>query len=109
MIAGTDLSRSASGITTREFLAPPRACTRLPVSAARVATKRAVEAWPTKLIASIPGLSRMAVTASRAPCTRLTTPGGKISRSAISSKMRCEGRGSRSEGLRMKVFPQATA
>ena len=31
MIAGTACSRSASGITTSEFFAPPRACTRLPV------------------------------------------------------------------------------
>ena len=55
MIAGTDLDRSASGITTSEFLAPPSACTRLPVSAPRVAIRRAVDAWPTKLIASMPG------------------------------------------------------
>ena len=34
MIAGSARSRSASGITTSEFLAPPSACTRLPVATA---------------------------------------------------------------------------
>ena len=50
MIAGHELSRSASSATTIEFLAPPSACTRLPVCAARVAISRAVVAWPTKEI-----------------------------------------------------------
>ena len=48
MIAGTALARSASSATIIEFLAPPSACTRLPVSAERVAISRAVLAWPTK-------------------------------------------------------------
>ena len=61
MIAGTACSRSASGITTSEFLAPPSACTRLPVARRAWATIRAVSAWPTKETASIPGWSRIAV------------------------------------------------
>ena len=46
--------------------------------------------------APIPGCSSRLSTASRPPWTRLTTPGGKISRSAISSQIRTDGRGSRS-------------
>ncbi len=36
-------------------------------------------------------------------------PGGKAPVSSSSSKIRCEGRGSRSEGLRMKALPVASA
>ncbi len=54
MIAGTELARSASAATIIEFLAPPSAWTRLPVSAERVAIRRAVLAWPTKETASTP-------------------------------------------------------
>ena len=74
MIAGIACSRSASGITTSEFLAPPSACTRLPLAAPPWAMIRAVSALPTKETASISGSSRIAVTASRLPWTRLTTP-----------------------------------
>ena len=109
MIAGTALSRSASSATIIEFLAPPSAWTRLPVWAERVAISRAVLAWPTKETASTPSWSRIASTASRPPWTRLTMPVGKISSSSISSQIRSAGRGSRSEGLRMKALPQATA
>ena len=109
MIAGIEVLRSASAATIIEFFAPPSAWTRLPVSAERVAISRAVLACPTKETASTPSWSRIDSTASRPPCTRLTTPGGKISSSAISSQIRCDGRGSRSEGLRMNAFPQATA
>ena len=35
MIPPTVLSTTASGMTTMWFLAPPRACTRLPAAAAR--------------------------------------------------------------------------
>jgi hypothetical protein len=59
---------------------------------------RAVFAEPTKEIASTSGESIRASTASRPPWTRLTTPGGKISCSAISSRMRTEVSGSCSEG-----------
>ena len=75
-IAGTAMESSASGITTSEFFAPPSACTRLPLSAQRLAIRRAVEAWPTKETASTPSWPSSASTASRPPCTRLTTPGG---------------------------------
>jgi hypothetical protein len=54
MIAGTLVARSASSATIIEFFAPPSACTLLPVSAERVAIRRAVLAWPTKETASTP-------------------------------------------------------
>src|SRR6185437_5379025 len=47
-------------------------------------------------------------TASLAPCTRFRTPGGKPA-SCASSTMRTAVRGTLSEGLRMKVLPQAMA
>ncbi len=109
MIAGSASSSSASGITTSEFLAPPSACTRLPPATARSATIRAVFAWPTKEIASIPGWSSSAPTASCAPWTRLKTPGGISSTALTAAEIRAAGRGSVSEGLRMKVLPQASA
>ena len=63
MIAGTRLRRGRRrGITTIEFLAPPSACTRLPVCGrSAVDDQRAVSAWPTKEIASTPAWSRIAV------------------------------------------------
>ena len=56
MIAGIEVPRSASGMTTSEFFAPPRAWTRLPVAAERSATMRAVVAWPTNEIALMSGV-----------------------------------------------------
>jgi hypothetical protein len=109
MIAGRARSRSASGITTSAFLAPPSACTRLPLPAARSATKRAVSARPTKETASIPGWSRIAVTASRAPWTRLTTPAGISATASTASMISCAGRGSASEGFSRNELPQAIA
>ena len=38
MIAGTETPRSASGMTTSEFFAPPSAWQRLPVAAERSLT-----------------------------------------------------------------------
>ena len=55
MMPSTVGPRSASGITTREFLAPPSAWQRLPVAAERSAMYRAVDAWPTNETASTPG------------------------------------------------------
>ena len=48
-------SRSASGITTAWFFAPPSACTRLPLADARWCTYLAIGVEPTKLTASMPG------------------------------------------------------
>jgi hypothetical protein len=48
-------SRSASGSTTMWFLAPPRACTRLPAAVPFSYTYRAMGVDPTKLTAEIPG------------------------------------------------------
>ena len=109
MIAGIAWTRSASGITTSEFLAPPSACTRLPVRTAPSATIRAVSARPTKETASMPGSSRIAVTASRPPWTRLTTPGGISATESTISTISAAGRGSCSEGLSMNELPQAIA
>ena len=109
MIAGTAWARSASGITTSEFLAPPRAWQRFPVAADRSETWRAVVAWPTNEIASTSGWSSRPLTASRDPCRRLQTPAGISSIPSISSKISSDGRGSRSEGLSTKALPQAIA
>ena len=102
-------SRLASGITTMEFLAPPRAWTRLPLAIAREATYWAIVADPTNETASTPSESRRALTASCAPWTRFTTPGGMASIPAISSTMRSGVSGSCSDGLRMIVLPQTMA
>ena len=59
----------------------------------------AVDAWPTKLIASISGWSSSPLTASWAPWTMLTTPAGISSIPSISSTIRCGVRGSRSDAL----------
>jgi hypothetical protein len=92
-----------------EFFAPPSAWARFPVSAARFETCIAVVAWPTNETASTPAWSRSALTASRPPCTRLATPAGISSIPSISSKIRTDGRGSRSEGLSTQAFPVASA
>ena len=70
---------------------------------------RAVSARPTKETASISGSSRIAVTASRPPWTRLTTPAGISSTESTISAISTDGLGSCSEGLRMNVLPQAIA
>ena len=63
---------------------------------------------PTKLTAAMSGWSSMASTTTLSPCITLKTPSGKpacLNRSAMIS----ETLGSLSEGLRIKVFPQAIA
>ena len=47
--------RSASGMTTAWFLAPPSACTRLPAALARSWMWRAIGVEPTKEIAATSG------------------------------------------------------
>ena len=69
-------SMSASGSTTAWFFAPPSACTRLPLVAARWWTYLAMGVEPTKLTAWISGWSRIASTATLSPCTTLKTPSG---------------------------------
>ena len=54
------------------------------------------------------GWSRIASTASLSPCTTLSTPGGKPA-SWNRSQISIEVEGSRSDGFRMNVFPQAMA
>ena len=63
---------------------------------------------PTKLSTSTPGCVSKPSTASLSPCNTLNTPGGKPAL-ATSSAMNSEAEGSRSEGFRMKVLPQASA
>ncbi len=48
-------SKSASGMTTMKFFAPPRAWTRLPACVARRYTALATVVEPTKETARIPG------------------------------------------------------
>ena len=94
-------SRSSSSWRRR---APGRACrwrSRAPRRTGDVAE-------PTNEIASTPGESSRALTASWAPCTRLTTPGGMASTPAISSTMRSGASGSCSDGFSTNVLPQTT-
>src|SRR5882762_5055944 len=63
---------------------------------------------PTKLTAETFGWVRIASTATLSPCTTLKTPSGRPA-SLSSSARRSDVDGSRSEGLRMKVLPQAIA
>ena len=63
---------------------------------------------PTKPIAWMRGSASSASTASRPPLTTLSTPGGRpASTSSRASRIGTEG--SRSDGLRMKALPQASA
>ena len=63
---------------------------------------------PTKLIASIPGWSQIASTASLPPCTTWSTPSGSPA-SRSSSAIRPALSGTSSEGLRMRQLPSAIA
>src|SRR5438309_876245 len=99
---------SASGITTMWFLAPPSACTRLPLTEPVAKTYFAIGVEPTKLTAATRGSVSSVSTASLSPFTTFSTPGGAPA-SSISSARRMGQDGSFSEGLRMKVLPQAIA
>ena len=101
-------SRSASGITTAWFLAPPSAWTRLPDALALPCTYLAIGVEPTKLTASMSGWSRIASTATLSPWTTLKTPSGSPA-SAYSSAMKFDADGSRSDGLSTNVLPVAIA
>ena len=68
----------------------------------------AIGVEPTKLTALTRGSVKSVSTASLSPLTTFSTPGGRPASSA-SSAMRRVLVGSRSEGFRMKVLPQATA
>ena len=102
-------SMTASGITTMKFFAPPSACTRLPAAAERSYTYFATLAEPTNETASMPGWSRMPLTTSTEPLTRLTTPSGSPPASSIRLKTSSCVSGTCSDGLRMNVLPQAIA
>jgi hypothetical protein len=68
----------------------------------------AVLVAPTKLTAAMSGSARMALTASLSPWITLKTPSGRPA-SLYSPARRRANDGSFSEGLRMKVLPQAIA
>jgi hypothetical protein len=69
---------------------------------------RAMGVEPTKLTAADVGVLEQRSTATLSPCTTLNTPSGRpASRRSSAQKLVTEG--SRSEGLRTKVFPQAMA
>src|SRR5580704_12042797 len=68
----------------------------------------AIGVEPTKESASTSGFAISASTASLSPCTTLKTPSGRPA-SQSSSATRIDGPGSRSDGLRTKVLPQAMA
>src|SRR5208283_1932691 len=68
----------------------------------------AVGAEPTNDTASIPGWVRIALTASKSPCTRLNTPGGNPAFTKRAGRSDGES-GSRSDGFRMNEFPQTIA
>src|SRR5678815_5585652 len=63
---------------------------------------------PTNDTALIPGCARIASTASLSPWTTFNTPSGNPA-SFSSSAIRSDSVGSRSEGLRTNVLPQASA
>ena len=69
---------------------------------------RATVVDPTKLTALTAGWSSSKSTAALSPCTTLSTPGGRPA-SAASWASNTEADGSRSDGLRTNVFPQAIA
>ena len=97
-------ARSASGITTTKFLAPPRAWTRLPACVPRRYTAFATAVEPTNETARMSGWSQIASTTSRPPLTRLTTPGGSPALSRRRAIFPCV-IGTCSEGFRTKVLP----
>src|SRR5688572_3841535 len=68
----------------------------------------AIGVEPTKDTAWMPGWLRIASTATLSPCTTLNTPSGRPA-SFSSSAMRIDADGTFSDGLRMKVLPQAIA
>src|SRR5947209_16858860 len=100
--------RSASGRTTRAFLAPPSAWTRLPCAAAVVYTCRATGLEPTTETAWTCGWAMTCSATPRVPWTTLSTPRG-APQAANSSASRTAASGARSDGLSTNVLPQATA
>src|SRR5258708_38618045 len=68
----------------------------------------AIGVEPTKLTALTPGCCNNASTASLSPLTTLKTPSGKPA-SVNSSAMRNPADGSRSDGFKIKLLPQASA
>ncbi len=90
------------------FLAPPSACTRLPLAEAVVWMWRAIGVEPTKETAAMSGWASSASTATLSPWTTLSTPAGRPA-SVISSASLLDADGSFSLGLRTKVLPQAMA
>ena len=101
-------SMSASGRMIAWFLAPPRACTRLPFAVPRSWMYFAIGVEPTNETAATSGESRIVSTATLSPCTTLKTPSGRPACCHISA-ISSDAEGSRSLGLSTKVFPHAIA
>ena len=101
-------SMSASGRMIAWFLAPPRACTRLPFAVPRSWMYFAIGVEPTKDTAATSGESRIVSTATLSPCTTLNTPSGRPACCHISA-ISSDAEGSRSLGFSTKVFPHAIA
>src|SRR5690606_2742059 len=99
---------SASGSTTAWFLAPPRACTRLPRSLPCAYNDAATGVEPTNDSACTRGSSSSASTVPRSPLTTLNTPSGRPA--PASSCARCSAaEGTFSEGLSTKRSEEHTS
>ena len=90
------------------FLAPPRACTRLPARVPVSYTWRATAVLPTKDTASTSGCSSRAPTASASPWSTVNVPSGNPARCTRSASI-SDAEGSFSDGLSTKAFPHASA
>src|SRR6516162_1882411 len=90
------------------FLAPPKHWTRLPCAVPVEKMYSAIADEPTKPIALTRESVSSASTASLSPLTTLSTPSGSPAL-RNSSPIRSGTEGSRSDGLRMNVLPQAIA
>src|SRR5690242_14387602 len=101
-------SRSASGRITAWFLAPPRACTRLPAAVPVSYTYLAIGVEPTNDTALIFGLVSSSSTATLSPCSTLKTPAGRPT-SFHRSAIQLAADGSFSDGLITTVLPAPMA
>ena len=101
-------SRSASSKTTKGDLPPSSSDRRLPDPAVTWRIARPTSVEPVKAILSTPGCRTRAAPVSPSPVTRLNTPGGRPTVSAISANSSAVS-GVNSAGLSTTVFPMASA
>jgi hypothetical protein len=107
-MASAACARSASGSTTRWFLAPPRACTGLASAAAPACNSRAVLLRPTTLRPATSGWCNRPRAVAPSPCSTWNRPGAspQASRASASHTARL---GVCGLGLAMKALPAASA